>query len=490
MQAKLCATVTGTTTSELRTNRDAARGADMVELRVDHAHELDLEGVLADRHCPVVVTCRPVWEGGMFEGAEEDRHQLLRRALELGAEYIDVEWRAGFHDLVEPNDRGRVVLSTHDFDGVPDDLEERVRAMRATGANVIKIAAQVNTLSDLVSLRAIGQRAREHDEAQITIGMGAAGIVSRVLPDRFGSSWTYAGQGVAPGQIDLARMLGEFRYRSVDAASDLFGVLGAPLAHSVSPAMHNAGFEAIGRDAVYVPLEAADVADFARFADAFSVQGVSVTAPFKEEIMSSVAELDPLSARVGAVNTLRLEPSGWRGLNTDAPGFLAPLDGRFRLAESRATVLGAGGAARGVAVALGNAGARVTIAARDPARARSVAALVDGEAISMPPVPGSWDLLVNTTPIGAYPKVERSPMAGVKLGGELVYDLVYNPRVTRLLADATATGCDTIGGLEMLVAQAERQFVWWTGVAPGSETFREAAERRLQEMSGVLAMPR
>ena len=489
MQARLCATVTGSTTSELRTNRDGASGADMVELRVDHAHDLDLEGVLADRPCPVVVTCRPTWEGGQFDGAEDDRHQLLRRALELGAEYVDVEWRAGFDDLVTSRDRERVVLSTHDFNGVPGDLEERVRAMRATGANVIKIAAQVNTLSDLISLRDIGMRSRERNEAQITIGMGGAGIVSRVLPDRFGSSWTYAGPGMAPGQIDLARMLGEFRYRSVDAASELFGVIGAPLAHSLSPAMHNAGFAAIGRDAVYVPLEAVDVDDFARFADAFGVQGVSVTAPFKEQVMDRVADLDPISRRVGAVNTIWLDRSDWRGLNTDVPGFLAPLDGRFRLAGSRATVLGAGGSARAVAVALGDAGASVTISARHRERARSVAALVDGGAVSLPPDPGTWDLLVNTTPIGTYPDVEGSPMAGADLEGGLVYDLVYNPWVTRLLADAAATGCDTIGGLEMLVAQAERQFTWWTGVTPERKMFRDAAERRLQEISVPSALP-
>ena len=485
MDAKLCATVTGATTEELRANRDQAAGADgadMVELRVDYADEIDLGGVLADRRCPVVVTCRPVWEGGRFHGSEDERHRLLRRALDLGAEYVDVEWRAGFHDLVAGDDRKRVVLSAHDFDGVPGDLEEQVRAMRSTGADVIKVAVRVSTLSELIPLRDMGRRARQRGEMQIMIGMGAAGTPSRVLPDHFGSSWTYAGQGVAPGQVELSRMLGEFRVRSVDAASELFGVLGSPLAHSLSPAMHNAGFAETGRDAVYVPLEAADVDDFARFADAFGVQGVSVTAPFKEQVVNRVTEVDPLSARVGAVNTLRLDPSGWRGVNTDVPGFLAPLDGRVPLTGCRATILGAGGAARGVAVALRDAGASVTIAARHSARARSVAALVDGETVEMPPQPGTWELLVNTTPIGTYPDVETSPMAGADFGGTLVYDLVYNPRMTRLLADAAAAGCDTIGGLEMLVAQAERQFVWWTGVAPGSQTFRQAAERRLKEM--------
>ena len=483
MHARLCATVTGVTTDELRANRDNAYGADMVEVRLDGAGEIDLDGVLADRRCPMVVTCRPVWEGGRFEGSEDERRRLLSRALELGAEYVDVEWRAGFDDIVEAENGKRIVLSAHDFDGVPDDLEQQMRAMRSTGAEVVKVAAQVRRLSDLIVLRDVARRVQQDDEAQIVVGMGAAGVVSRIMPDHFGSCWTYAGRGVAPGQVDLSRMLGEFRVRSISAESALFGVLGSPLAHSLSPAMHNAGFEEIGRDAVYVPLEATDVDDFVRFAAAFGVQAASVTAPFKESVAAWVAETDALSTRVGAVNTLRHDATGWRGVNTDVPGFLAPLEGRFALTGRRATVLGAGGAARGVAVALRDAGARVTISARHAARARSVAALVDGATTEMPPLPGTWDLLVNTTPIGTYPDVAASPMAAADLSGVLVYDLVYNPPVTRLLAYAAAAGCDTIGGLDMLVAQAERQFTWWTGAPPGNQTFRQAAERRLREMN-------
>ena len=482
MNAKLVATVTGTTTDELRAQRDAvADAADIVEVRLDYARELDVAGVLADRPCPVLVTCRPAWEGGHFQGSEEERRRVLGRAYQLGADYVDLEWRAGFDDIVKADDGRRIVLSAHDFKQIPDDLDDQFREMRASGAEVVKVAVRAKALTDLITLRDFCDRHRiQGSGGHVVIGMGPAGILCRVLPDRFGSCWTYAGHGVAPGQLELSEMLHEFRVRALTTDTELFGVVGSPLAHSLSPVMHNAGFDETGHDAVYLPFAAADVDDFERFATAFDVRGASVTAPYKESVLSQLSSTDELSQRVGAVNTIRMDSTGWRGINTDVPGFLAPLRDRIGLGGCRATVLGAGGAARGVATALVDEGASVTICARSVERAAAVARLVKGQTAPMPPEPGTWDLLVNTTPIGTYPNDGVSPMSDIGFGGALVYDLVYNPTVTRLLADAAAAGCSTIGGLDMLVAQAERQFSWWTGVSPGEHTFRRAAQRRLR----------
>jgi shikimate dehydrogenase len=248
--------------------------------------------------------------------------------------------------------------------------------------------------------------------------------------------------------------------------------------------MHNAGFAAGGEDAVYVPFEAADLEDFVSFAERLRVRGVSVTAPFKQTLLARVEDIDATSRQVGALNTVRIDGRRWQGLNTDVPGFLEPLQ-RFDLAGSRAAVVGAGGAARAVCVALASRRAKVAVYARDGARAAEVARLAGGTAHPMPPPPGSWDVLVNTTPVGTYPHGDQTPMPGGVLDGRLVYDLVYNPLKTRLVVDAERAGCQTIGGLEMLVAQAERQFEWWTGRRPGPALFKQAALRRLGELGGV-----
>ena len=462
------------TTAELRARRDQAHEADLVELRLDTVHDLDLEGALADRTGPVLVTCRPVWEGGHFAGSEDERHAILRRALELGAEWVDLEWAGDFEALIAERRGRNIVLSMHDFERTPDDLEDRYRAMRATGAEVVKLAVRSQAAADVVRLLRLG---RAHlSERQALVGMGPPGVPTRLLPAHFGSCWTYAGNAIAPGQVRLSEMLHRYRFRRISAATAVYGVAGAPIGHSLSPPMHNAGFEAAGLDAVYVPFEAIGADDLMALADALGVVGLSVTAPFKESMVDHVREVDPLGRQVGAVNTIRADTGGWVGLNTDVPGFLAPLDRRRNVRDMRSTVLGAGGAARAVAVALAARGAAVTICARRPERAAAVARLAGGTVGTWPPRPGSWDLLVNTTPTGTAPEVTMTPVPATALrGGHTVYDLVYNPRRTRLLQEAEAAGCETIGGLDMLVEQAVRQFEWWSGARPSAELFRTTA---------------
>lgn len=476
--ARLCATVTARTTAELRDRRDAVRGADLVELRVDSVVDPDAAGALAGRRLPVIVTCRPVWEGGHFAGSEEERRRLLTTAVEHGAEYVDVEARADLHDVVAAR-RGRgVVLSMHDFSGVPTDLAARATAMAASGAEVIKLAVTAHCLRDTLSLLALPP-----SDNRVVLAMGDAGVATRVLARRFRSCWTYAGDGVAPGQMPLPRMRDEFGFSRLSASTAVYGVIGRPIMHSLSPAMHNAAFNALRMDAVYLPLAAADFADFVAFAEGVPLAGVSVTAPFKLDAFAHAGHVDAAAERTGSVNTLRrldtADSNAWEGCNTDVAGFLAPLRNRIMLPGCRATVMGAGGAARSAAAALVEAGAVTSIAGRDAARVAAAARHSQADVAAWPPAAGSWDLLVNATPVGTAPALDDSPLPDGPFTGRLVYDLVYNPRATRLLRDAGDAGCDTLGGLDMLVAQAERQFEWWTGVKPEAAVMRRAAENAL-----------
>ncbi len=482
MRTRVCITVTAGTTAELRRRRDEVADADLVELRLDAVSDPNVGGALAGRRVPVVVTCRPAWEGGRFTGSEEERRRLLGEAVALGAEYVDVEWRAGFDDLVARTAGRRVILSSHDFDGVPADLEDRIRAMRSTGAEVVKVAVQARRLSDALALFTLGPRVAR-DGAVVLIGMGEAGVATRVLASRIGSAWTYAGDERAVGQLSAAALLDLYRFRSIGDATEVYGLVGQPVAHSVSPAMHNTAFQAIRRDAVYLPFAAADADDFMTFARGLGVKGASVTTPYKVDLCDRVDEVYSIARRIGAVNTISMVDGRWLGGNTDVGGFLAPLGDASALRGRRASILGAGGSARSVAVALASSGATVRVHARQQSRAELVAVLVDGATGPWPPEPGSWDLLVNCTPIGMHPRVDESPMPAEGLTGDTVYDLVYNPASTRLLADAERAGCRVIGGLEMLVAQARDQFEWWTGTRPPAALMREAAAHALAEFN-------
>lgn len=477
--AKLCVTVTAATTAELCALRDQVVDADLVELRLDTVSDPDVAGALAGRIKPVIVTCRPTSEGGHFKGSEEERRSILREAIDLGAEYVDLEWRGSCADLSAITEGRRIVLSHHDFAGVPSDLHAMTDAMLRSGAEVVKVAVTASGLRDNLTLRELG---RDADRPMSLIAMGEAGLPSRVLAAWIGSCWTYAGNGAAPGQVPARVMRDEFRFSSITAQTAVYGVLGKPVSHSMSPAMHNAALRAVGIDAVYLPLAASSFDDFLAFAREVKLAGVSVTAPFKVDAFDAANECDAVSRRVQSVNTLRRDGDRWLGCNTDVAGFLAALEARRSLKDIRATVLGAGGAARSVSIALSSSGAHVTIAARRLEQARSVAALTGSAITTWPPAPGSWDVLVNATPLGtADDGVSPLPADYPFHKDGVVYDLVYNPPHTRLLRDAAAAGCRTIGGLEMLVAQAQAQFEWWTGRRPSDRVMREAALARLQE---------
>lgn len=482
MRPLLCVTVTGRTMEELRRGRDAAAGADLVELRLDGVDRPDVAGALEGRHRPVIVTCRPRWEGGAFDGSEEERERLLVDALAGGAEFVDVEARAEFVPAIMRQRRGRgVVLSMHTFDEVPTDLESRFSAIRSTGAEIVKIAVTAKCVSDMLPLIRLADACPAEEDVSsespghVLIAMGQPGVPSRVLAARLRNRWTYAGEAVAPGQLQPGRLLQEYQFRRIAADAALYAVVGNPVGHSLSPAMHNAGFAALGLNAAYVPLQAAGADDFITFAKAMRLRGASITAPFKVAMLSRVDDVEPLARRVGAINTIVVRDGRWFGANTDVHGFIAPLVGRMALKGTRAAVLGAGGAARAVAVALLEQGAAVSVCARRETAAREVAEAAGARAGTFPPKPGTWDVLVNTIPLAE--ESHESPMAGVALDGEIVFDLVYAPAETPLLAQARADGCMTIGGIEMLVAQAEKQFEMWTGQRPPAGLFQAAVDR-------------
>ena len=477
----LCATVTGDTMEALRLGRAEAEraGVDLVELRLDSLQERpDAVAALAGRTRPVIITCRPVWEGGGFRGTEADREVVLADALDAGAEYVDVEWKAPARAALIRRAPDRIVVSHHDFEGVPGDLESTFAGMLAAGAAVTKLAVTARRASDLVPLLSLRRLVRGNQRA-VLIGMGDAGVASRLLPARFDSAWSYAGSGVAPGQVPVDRLLKEFRFRQVTRTTPIYGVVGRPVSHSLSPAIHNAAFDATSIDGVFVPFEAESIDDFESLATALEVAGVSITAPFKRDAFARARSVAPEARPLGAINTWRRRADGgWDGLNSDVDGFLAPLEHQC-LDGARATIIGAGGAARAVASALASRQARITVRARRLEAAADVAAMVGGEAGDLRPPTGSWDLLINTTPVGTWPAIERSPLDDIAFDGRLVYDLVYNPPDTELMRRARAAGVATLGGLDMLVAQAARQFTWWTGRTAPVEAMRGAAEARL-----------
>ena len=475
--AELCITVIGRDADTIRQARIAAEAdADLVELRLDSMTSPDAAAALEGRRKPVIVTCRPLREGGMFSGSEEERRRILSDAHAHGAEFIDIEWDSVDAPVMRDR-RGRgVIVSRHIFGGTPPDALAILDHLRAQGGEVAKLAVMADRIADLRTLL----QAVRPDDSSIVIGMGGCGAVTRILASRFGSRWTYAGDRVAPGQLDASRLLEDFRFRRIRPDAAVYGVLGRPVVNSLSPAMHNAGFAALGLNAAYVTFETRDVDELRAFATELGIRGLSVTIPFKQSIMPLIDEVTLAAEAAGAVNTVAIQQGRWIGSNTDADGFLQPLRARdLSLRGMRVVILGAGGAARGVGLALSREGARVAVSARRQDVASDVARAVGGAAVAWPPPSGSWDLLVNATPVGSR-AMAGSPYDG-PWDGQLVYDLVYDPDPTELMQRASAAGVETIGGLAILVAQAEQQFQIWTGQRPPAGLFAEAAASAIRK---------
>jgi 3-dehydroquinate dehydratase/shikimate dehydrogenase len=473
---RIVETITATHMAELIERRDRKTVADLLELRLDGVRDLDVAGALAGRRLPAIVTCRAAWEGGRFDGSEEERLQFLGQAIDLGAEFVDVEAEADWKRLPR-SAATRLVLSHHDFSGVPADLSDRVRAMRGAGGDIVKVAVMARTLADCLTLK----HAMAGDDSRVAIAMGPAGSLTRLWPAWLGSEWTYGGTA-APGQISTLELACRYRVRATTPRTRVYGVVGKPLSHSASPAMLNAAFAACGLDAVYLPLETASADDLFMMAEAIGLAGASVTAPMKQALMTPAVRTDDLPARIGALNTLRRGAGGWEARNFDVAGFLDPLTRRSIIVRnSRALVLGAGGAARAVVWALASNGAQVAVSARRQSAAEALAAEFGVSAAPWPPAPG-WDVLVNATPVGTSPDVEAMPVDAAALAqasGAVVYDLVYNPIETALMRAARAAGATAIGGLEMLVGQACQQFEWWTSQPAPRAVMEQAAQEFL-----------
>jgi 3-dehydroquinate dehydratase/shikimate dehydrogenase len=476
---RICQTIAVSTLKALRAERDAVRPGgpvSLVELRLDHLEpaELDVAGALDGRTVPAIVTCRPVRQGGKFAGPEEARLRVLREAARLGAEFVDVEF-----DAALTLTGTRAVISDHDFTpGIRPDLSDRVRAMRAracasssAGDAIVKVAVTADRPADCATLRRILFGGGDAVPGTIGIAMGAPGALSRMLPAKFSGEWMYAG-AAAPGQFSVDDMAQRFRAHEVTAATRVFGIAGHPLSHSASPAMHNAAFKYAGIDAVFVPVETPDAEELRELSESLDLEGLAITAPLKSAV-TTFASADAVSRSIGAVNTLKRTGGIWEARNFDAPAFIEPLKETLRdLRGLRVIVLGAGGAARSAVSELTAAGCHVEISARDLAKAQALADAFGARVTNFPPA-GSTAVIVNATSAGT--NSSASPIPPSAVSADIAYDLVYNPENTQFLNDARAAGARTIGGLAMLVAQARRQFEWWTGVTVPAEVFEQAA---------------
>lgn len=485
--------------------RQASKFADLIELRFDSLSKSEFNcedpalsnAVLREifelhSKIPWITTFRPKEQGGFREISRVERTNFWNGGFET--EIADVE-----EDIVEDTWYwlwGGRICSFHDFSRVPENLEAIFERLAATGAETVKIAATVEDPTEAIALWNLFEAGERAGKQVIPIAMGEAGKWTRILGLAYGAPITYAsvenGGETAPGQILANDLRDVFRVNELDRETAIFGVVAGDTSYSLSPYMHNAAFKHARMNAVFVPFQVHDLGGFLhrmvrpeKREINLRILGLSVTNPHKETIIQYLDELDETAAKIGAVNTIKIDGTGLRGYNTDAPGFIKPLTEAFGdLRDAHVTVVGAGGAARACVYALKNEGADVTLLVRDPIKAARLAEEfgVRIQQLATDNRHVMTDILVNASPLGTRGKYENGAIASSDelAGVKLVYDLVYNPSETRLLREARSAGVATIGGLDMLIAQGAKQFEIWTGREAPLGVMRSAVQERLK----------
>jgi 3-dehydroquinate dehydratase/shikimate dehydrogenase len=493
--AKICVTVgRGRHRSMLEEWKAAAEaGAELVELRIDCLRrEADLKRILAERYTPLVFTIRRSSDGGLWRGPEEKRQRLLREAIVAGVEYVDLE-----DDIAASIPRfGKTqrIVSHHNFKKLPDDLDELARSMRKANADIVKIAANARTLGEASRMLEL---VRDSDAPTIGIAMGAIGFFTRVLGAKYSSPFTYAGfnpdRTFAPGMPRFQQLRQDYFYEGINEATELYAVIGEPIGHSLSPAIHNAAFAELGLNKRMVPIQipAGRLKEGLQGLTYLNLRGISVTIPHKEAIIRLLQRSDKAVEMTGACNTVVVDGEGnWVGHNTDYRAALGSLEdalggplpgGASPLMDKQAVLLGAGGVARAIAFGLTRRGAGVTICNHNEERAVTLAEEVGCRSATWGMRASTLcDILVNCTPVGMHPEVDETPAPAAAFRPNMIaFDTIYHPENTLFLKIARDHDCVTVSGVDMFVRQAALQFEYYTGVEPPIDLMREVVKRNL-----------
>jgi len=462
-----------------------ARGARLVELRLDWLRTApDVNRLLKDRPGPVVVTCRRPDDGGRWAGGEDARRMLLRSAIVAGAEYVDLE--ADVARAIPRYGKTRRIISHHDFQRTPDNLEEIYDQLRGCDPDIIKLVTMAQSPQDNVRLIKL---VAESEIPMIGFCMGELGLASRLLCVKYGSPFTYGTfsreRVLAPGQIAFDDLRSIYHLDDVNEQTQVFGVVGDPIAHSHSPLIHNAALRHEGLNAIYLPLRipAGELPATLHAYRALDIRGYSVTIPHKQAAAEYAQHRDATVTETGAANTLYRDSAGqWCAANTDYDAALGALrtgmNGRD-LSGMRVLMLGAGGVARAIGLGVQRAGCVLTIANRNKQRGLELATELGCQATTWENRGSAeCDILINCTPVGMWPNMNDTPYAQHWLrDGMIVFDTIYNPENTLLLKEARDHACVTVSGLEMFIRQAAAQFELFTQRPAPLDLFRDALRR-------------
>lgn len=499
---RICVPITASNAPEMVQKADAiVRDNPFIEFRLDYLSKpgLALQKIktFVEYHpeALIIATCRRASNGGKFRGSIASEVDILVKAANQGCHLVDLELESALRlkpaDFVRLRRSANLILSTHDFRATRK-LEETFTRMTEYPADFLKVVSTANTLSDNVVMMKFLER-HSHEHSMIGVCMGEQGLISRVLAVRAGSQFTFGaiipGEETAPGQL-TARLLREvYRIDQVDAATRVYGVAGDPVAHSLSPIMLNTAFRRENVNAVYLPLHAKSLHDLLDCLQQIPLHGLSVTMPYKEEILKHLDKSDALTAKIGACNTIvRSQDGKLYGFNTDVTGVVRPLEARLPIPGAKILVLGAGGAARAAVFGLKERGADVYVFNRTSGPAQNLAKRARAKAVNKLQLRKmEFDVIINATPVGMEGNHDPVPIPEADFKAKYFFEMVYTPAETRMVKIARSRGLQVILGTEMFVQQGARQFETWSGKPAPIAEMQRVVEHALAQRAAAKA---
>jgi 3-dehydroquinate dehydratase/shikimate dehydrogenase len=482
--AKICLCLTAKTIKRnLEILNKYRKFADIAELRVDclEADErLYIRRFPELANIPIILTIRRDVDGGYFTGGEGARVKLLANGMayasadsRLNFAYVDIEDDFNVPSLEEAARTfgTKIIRSFHNMNGIIDNIPAKIKSMQRAGDEIIKVALAAKSTADVLKLFQASKTFPNLNK--ILISMGHYGAYSRILAERFGSFLTYSAAlsenetTAAPGQMDVRELAELYRFRKITKKTRIYGIVGNPLKHSVSPWLFNTLFALENTDAVYVPFPSNSINDFLELAKDIDVQGLAVTVPYKESVLHGLVASSNGVQSIGACNVLYRRDDGWSGDNTDCLGFSASLLeflDKKNLNHKKVTIIGAGGISRAVASEIHRLGGKALVLNRTVHKARNIASQynfrwggLDNQGIEM--MSKYCDIIIQTSSAGMEEHETADPLELYSFSGkEAVMDLIYTTAETPFLKRAAAAGCKTINGYDMVIRQLRMQY--------------------------------
>jgi 3-dehydroquinate dehydratase/shikimate dehydrogenase len=467
------------------------QGAPLAELRLDYLRrEPDFKRLLEKRGCPIIATCRRPQDGGRFAAGEDKRRLILRFAIAAGVDYVDLE--SDMAAKIPRFGKTKRIISYHNFETTPQNLESIHTEMLELDPDIVKMVTLAEVPSDNVRML---QLIRSSPVPMVGFCMGDMGIPSRVLCGKYGAPFSYAAFNkeriLAPGQLSFDELRDIYNFEQINVDTEVYGVIGDPVGHSLSPLIHNTAFKHLKMNRVYLPFRVPldNFKTFLKDMEWLNIRGLSVTIPHKEAAVESVHQADGAVRLVGSLNTMVCREQGWEGHNTDYRAAMASLEAKLGAQAGDAApfsgkqvlVLGAGGVSRAITFGLIRRGAIVTVANRNKERGSALARDAGCRYVEWPKrLSCLCDILVNCTPVGMFPEVDEIPVPpGYLQEGKVVFDTIYNPQNTLLVKEARARGCVVITGVDMFVRQAILQFQIFTEQEAPEELMNTVVHRAL-----------